>query len=154
MKSNIPRWADFQITDAAKYLGVFLGPRAAQHNWKAPLAKFHAVCSHIASSGESAAANLMQYNKKTIPVMQYPAQLFHPPPTIKHIEIAALNKVLHLATNSISHGSILTLKSIGLPMRSLLVDLRASMLRAASCTVCRVEANALKLDQAAADFFP
>ena len=154
LKTNIPKWADFQITGAAKYLGVFLGPRAAQHNWKAPLAKFQAVCSHIATSGESAASNLIQYNQKAIPVMQYPAQLFQPPPTIKHIEIAALNKVLHLATNSISHGSIIALKSNGLPMRSLLVDLRASMLRAASCTVSRVEANADKLDQAAADFYP
>ena len=80
LRANIPSWADFQITDAAKYLGVYLGPKAALHNWKAPLAKFHAVCSHIASSGESAAANLMQYNKKAIPVLQYPAQIFPPPP--------------------------------------------------------------------------
>ena len=154
LRANIPSWADFQITDAAKYLGVYLGPKAALHNWKAPLAKFHAVCSHIASSGESAAANLMQYNKKAIPVLQYPAQIFPPPPTIKQIEIAALNKVMHLATNSITHGSIITLKANGIPMRCLLTDLRASMLRAASCTICRVEANALKIDQAAIDFYP
>ena len=40
LTANIPRWADFSISDQGKYLGFHLGPKAGTKIWAGPMAKY------------------------------------------------------------------------------------------------------------------
>ena len=36
---EIPEWVEFQVTNSAKYLGIFMGPKSSSSQWAGPLAK-------------------------------------------------------------------------------------------------------------------
>jgi len=80
LAANIPTWAEFGITNAAKYLGFVLGPRAGLAQWTEPLKKFQFRVDQIARSGDSAAVSFRQYSSKAVSVLAYVAQLVPPPP--------------------------------------------------------------------------
>eukprot|EP00973_Karenia_brevis_P026880 3707055-Karenia_brevis.AAC.1 len=40
LSSHIPSWQGFKIESAAEYLGIWIGPDAAVHNWTASICKF------------------------------------------------------------------------------------------------------------------
>ena len=62
-----------------------------------------------------------------------------PPNNTKQLELGSTNKVLHFATNSFSYGSLFDIsQQLGLSHRSLLLTMKASMLRAALTTVSEV----------------
>eukprot|EP00959_Pyramimonas_sp_CCMP1952_P044704 933936-Pyramimonas_sp.AAC.1 len=37
---NIPEWADFEIADKVKYLGIWLGPGVECESWGSPFRKY------------------------------------------------------------------------------------------------------------------
>ena len=136
LATHIPQWADMMIVSSAKYLGLYLGPLAGTKNWVEPILKFKDRVAEIANSGDSAANNLNQYNKRAIPILAYSAQLLDPPPNINRIELASFTKILKLAPQSISAAATHTLRIEGkFPIVHLSAFLRASMLRAAHSTL-------------------
>lgn len=44
-------WGALRIGDFGKYLGVFVGPGAVEHSWRAPLAKWQARAAELARHG-------------------------------------------------------------------------------------------------------
>ena len=40
LHQNLPCWEHFSVVPAAKYLGIYMGPKAMDFNWTLPLAKF------------------------------------------------------------------------------------------------------------------
>ena len=48
---HLPKWKNFNIQDAGKYLGFWLGPAAGAHLWDAPFKKFRLRVDKIYSSG-------------------------------------------------------------------------------------------------------
>jgi len=135
LSANIPAWAEFGIANSAKYLGFVLGPRAGAAQWTEPLKKFMFRVDQIARSGDSAAVSFRQYSSKAVSVLGYVAQLIPPPANIDSIELGAMNKVGHMATNSISRKAFHYIsEQLGLGARSLKATLQASLLRTALAT--------------------
>lgn len=140
LAENIPDWADFEIANCAKYLGFYMGPTAFCWQWDMPIRKFKARVESIASSGESAALCARQYSIRAVPILSYLSQLSLPPPNLPQIEIAAINRILHFATNATSFAAIAHINNeLGLGIRFLAPTMQASMLRTALATVCNFQ---------------
>ena len=129
---HVPEWAAVSVAGAAKYLGFWLGPRAASVAWSAPLSKWRARAVSIAITGAPASAAARLYNSRAAPVVQYGAQLLLPPKCIRRRESFTLHKLLHLPPNVFDYGSLFHLDSVGGPrLIPLLPGMLASLLRTA-----------------------
>ena len=106
----VPEWIDFLISDHAKYLGVYLGPKAGCMQWKGPIAKYQKRVDDIWSSHLSASAASREYNIKTVSILGYVAQFVPPPPNFRALETASIGKCLHLATSSLTQNSCFQLQ--------------------------------------------
>lgn len=71
LRTHIPAWAEFAISDSAKYMGCQMGPMAFCWQWDMPIRKFKARVESIAASGESAALSARQYSIKAVPILTY-----------------------------------------------------------------------------------
>ena len=152
---HIPAWSEFGIANAAKYLGFVLGPRAGLSQWAEPLKKFQFRVDQIARSGDSAAVSFRQYSSKAVSVLGYVAQLVPPPDNIDSIELGAMNKVGHMATNSISRKAFHYVSDVfALGARSLKATLQASMLRTALATCSDFGPSLSLLHEAALECMP
>ena len=123
-----------------------VGPRAAATQWKGPIEKFKARVAGIFASGAPAFAASRQYNTRAVTVTSYVAQLSLPPPNIRRIEIAAINKILHLAPNSLSLASAINLRSkSAISITPLEQTMKANMRRAGLRTILDIPALYEKL---------
>ena len=91
---HIPTWGEFHAPLAAKYLGFFLGPLAAEKVWKSPIDKWTARAREIARSHMGPLLAAVCYNARAIPVLGSVAQLLPPPPEIRAIASSLLHHVL------------------------------------------------------------
>ncbi len=78
LRENIPGWADFNICDMGKYLGIFVGPKAGDNNWAAPIAKFMTRTKEVAAERLPFELAASRSASRAVSVMQYVAQ-FVPP---------------------------------------------------------------------------
>ena len=104
LKENIPEWANFQISDVGKYLGVWLGVRGDLKTYEAPGQKFQCRAEEIFGGGAPALPSLLRFNERAVPVFSYVAQVFAPRDWKKmyRFEQNAVHKVLHLPPNCMS----------------------------------------------------
>ena len=96
-----PPWKDIDITDHAKYLGIYLGPKSASHQWTKALAKFQDRVSNIHSLHLPANLAKSQFTSRAIPILGYIAQLVPPPVESVRIGMNAVMKVLRFPGNSV-----------------------------------------------------
>ena len=68
--------------------------------WQGALTKYKQRIDSIALAHEATSLSVASYNSKALPTLGYIAQLVPPPPKHRRLEVCALNRVLHLATNS------------------------------------------------------
>eukprot|EP00959_Pyramimonas_sp_CCMP1952_P131174 2742299-Pyramimonas_sp.AAC.1 len=61
------------ISGSLKYLGMFLGPDVEWDSWLAPMSKYRARCSAIASSGAAAEVSSLLYCRRAVTVLSYVA---------------------------------------------------------------------------------
>ena len=140
LRLNIPEWENMSIANHGKYLGVVLGPRANKYQWVEAIAKYKGRVEQLKLSGEPAAYNIYRYNSTCVQVMLYIAQIFPPPSNTKNIEIAALNSIMHFATNSFSIGSYMSFSSsLDIKLQSLESAMKASMFRTSIKTLTNIE---------------
>ena len=79
LNQQIPSWANFQVTDAAEYLGIWLGPKAETENWVTQIAKLLDRTALISDAGPPTSLAIGTYNVKAVTVLSYPTQFFPPP---------------------------------------------------------------------------
>jgi len=112
----IPGWMHFQVCDFAKYLGLYLGPAAAnQINWDAPVRKF---CERVEQASQKNLPLQMaasQFNTKAVTVLGYVGQFVPPPQSFKSIELRMAHKVLNWPTNSLDTAAAYSLEKFGGP---------------------------------------
>ena len=124
------------LKDASKYLGFFLGPCAGSRQWTASIAEFKERVDAIYTSGASIGLCSYVYNTQAVPVTMYVAQLTPPPDRITRLEMSALQRVTHMATNALALSDYYNLPCAGGPtLRSLSVAMHATLLRTACITV-------------------
>ena len=139
LRVHIPEWENIGIANHGKYLGIVLGPRANLHQWTEPLSKFKKSVSDINKANLPAALSVVNYNRKAATVLGYVAQVWPPPKHLKQLEVAAINKVLHFATNTMDHATMLSLNhSFGIKFIPLGPYLQANMMRAACKTLSNI----------------
>ena len=115
LKDNIPEWEDFQIAARGKYLGIHIGPELGDINWVAPREKFLKRVHDIYLMRPPLAMIPGIFSSKALSVMGYVAQMFAPPPRLKHLELRAAGKVLHVATNSFNTDALYHAGLFGAP---------------------------------------
>jgi endonuclease/exonuclease/phosphatase family metal-dependent hydrolase len=129
---NIPKWSDFQIRPAAKYLGICMGPQARALQWAAPLKKFCERAQLIGSVHAPLSISSLLYNSHAVSLLPYVAQVCSIPDKLKRLERLAIHKVWHFATNAMTSASYLNLHITGVPkLRSVMCSTRAAQFRAA-----------------------
>ena len=96
LRAHLPDWAEFNIDDAAKYLGFHLGPGSAAPMWKAPHDKFSKRAYQIAGSKLAPSLSIQQYNQRAMSVLQYIAQIYPIDPAILKNERHYLQKQVHV----------------------------------------------------------
>ena len=96
MTYQVPAWACFKIAPLAKYLGVFLGPRAGQKQWHAQHNKWVDRARAIANMGTAASISVFQYNTRAVSTLSYIMQFCFPPAWLLRKERWCLAKILHI----------------------------------------------------------
>ena len=109
---NIPDWKDMKITNHGKYLGLFIGPGAGDHNWKSLIAKFKQRAREIHVAALPAAFSASEYNTKCLPTLLYVSQLCPPPPHILQTELGAIHEILHLSPQTFSYNLAINLSPL------------------------------------------
>ena len=136
LTEHCPPWKDMLICNAAKYLGIYLGPLASPLQWPKALGKFQDRIGCIHSAQLPAQLARRQYISKAAPTLGYIAQLVKPPPNINRIGMNSVMKVLRLAGNSLSYNTAFSLDLLGAPsFPDLIVYLKSCMIRTACKTV-------------------
>ena len=93
---HVPAWACFKIASLAKYLGVFLGPKAGQKQWHAQHNKWVDRARAIANMGTAASISVFQYNTRAVSSLSYIMQFCSPPAWLMRTERWCLAKILHI----------------------------------------------------------
>ena len=136
LRVNIPDWSDFNICDAAKLLGFYVGPAAGAQQWVAPLRKYINRVSETKMSGAAVSLCAFTYNFRIVPVLSYVSQLVPLPGNMARIERAALQSVFHIATSALCDADYFNLTSLGGPfVRSAGAAAAAALFRTAACTL-------------------
>ena len=136
---HIPAWASFNISNVGTYLGFCMGPDANTLQWVTPFAKYKSRVDHINSSKEPIYPAIALYNSKAASVLGYKAQLCLPPKGLVRSELGSTLKVMHMATNSLSHQAVFSLEHLmDLRITNLGCMFKASMARAANNTLVKV----------------
>jgi len=155
LERKIPEWANFQIADAAKLLGFYVGPGSGKFNWNGPLSKLVSRVREIKSATAPIHINAYDFNIRVCPVLSYHAQLM--PLGEKHfmLERIALHTVLRAPWNTFRHVDLLKLSKVGGPkLRSFNVASAAALFRTAAKTVCNWEDWSSQMLTAAREHLP
>jgi hypothetical protein len=106
----VPQWADVQIVSSARYLGAFLGPKAASLMWKAPIAKWSNRCLALAQAGAPPGITIELYNTRALTTLSYVSQFSEFPERALPRERAMLGRILHLPGNAIAGSDFFALR--------------------------------------------
>ena len=155
LEVHLPQWAHFEVTDAAKYLGYWLGPRAASRCWTAPLRKWERRTLDVAASGAPAAPAARLYDTRAAAVLVYVAQLRPLPGDFRERERALLHRLLHLPMNTLSGDAFFELSEWGGPRLTSGVALAmAARFRAATVSLPTWSSSIALLENAADEHLP
>ena len=144
-----------QIVNSAIYLGYQLGPTSGSMQWLCALAKFKGRVNDIHSRARGSAHSIREYNSRAIPTLGYLGQLSLPPSRMLQRELAAVTKVLHMATNSLSYNAAFELHNmVGLKICNIRETLKATMLRTAHKTLENIKPLYRNLLSAAREYLP
>eukprot|EP00973_Karenia_brevis_P077689 10796939-Karenia_brevis.AAC.1 len=110
----VPSWVSFNISSAAEYLGIWMGPKAGEKQWVQQIDKYLARVNAIAAAEASTLLSTKAYNIKALPVLSYPAQFLPPPPDLRKLEKYAFVKIFRVPYNAVSHDQQFSLSSLGI----------------------------------------
>ena len=71
---HLPAWADFQVVEAGKYLGAYVGPAAGKKLWTNPSNKWATRAHAIGSASMPLSLSASLYNTRALPTLGYIAQ--------------------------------------------------------------------------------
>jgi len=132
LRENIPEWADMNISDKGKYLGIYLGPKAGSVQWIAPVCKYRARVDLVASAHLPTSLSIAEYNSKCSSVLGYVAQFVPLPPKFRHSELGCIHKLLHMPNNSFSYDAVMHMEKVfGLKIASIFANSCGAIVRAA-----------------------
>ena len=86
LSQELPAWAQVEIAECGKYLGIFVGPGAAKFQWDLPLAKFQQRATQISTTAGGPMVSTYHYNRAAVPILGYVGQLVPPPRDLVSIE--------------------------------------------------------------------
>jgi len=133
---TLPNWRNFHICGSASYVGLVIGPTAGANQWRSCLEKYISGCKAIGASGVAVSVAAHSYNTRVAPLLAYKSQLVPLDESATKTEIYGLQKVLHVATNALSHNAFFNLSAVGGPaLKSIRVQAKAAMIRAAAVTL-------------------
>ena len=154
LASNLPRWADFTVSAAGKYLGAYLGPAASQKLWTNAANKWASRAHTIGSAALPLQLSVMLYNTRAITTIGYIAQLALLPDKLLRQEGFILAKILH-PPNFFKGSDYFNLVHWGFcHIRSLLALAASSMIRAALETITVWQECLPWLASSASDLLP
>ena len=155
LHAHVTKWSNFQIKPCSKYLGFLLGPAAKSKQLVAPVLKWKKSADEIAQCNLAQAATAILYNRCSITVMGYHAQLIiFDRDVLKH-EPAIISKLTHAPHNMLGADLPFQLKDIGcIDFTSLKCLNYAALYRATKKTLVGWEALAEELFEAAYNFLP
>ena len=155
LQLNIPEWACFEIKSAGKYLGFWLGPKAASLQWIRTLDKYSCRTQLAADTGSAASVSVLRYNSRALPALGYISQLLPLPPWLAKLERKMLYRVLRCPLSALSFHPLFRPSDAGVPRtRSASVLAAATRLRAATTTVPHWQSLLRELRDAAEQFLP
>ena len=108
-----PGWESFQISSRAKYLGLMLGPEAAQAQWRAAVAKYDERTQMIAATGAPPSVAARLYASHAVPTMSYIWQLVPLAAEVRRREIYRIHALLHIPQNSCSLAALFNMYVYG-----------------------------------------
>ena len=101
-----------EITNKAKYLGIFLGPPAGTCQWSKAIEKFQTRISTISSLHLPPALARVQFASRVLPFLAYFAQVIPPPPNSKRVGMNAVLKSFRFCGNSLSYITSFSLRLV------------------------------------------
>ena len=104
MATHVPNWRNFKIQEAGKYLGFWLGPKAANKLWIGPFSKYKERTKAIAGANTAAASTAIAYNRDAITVLGYHAQLLFFPSSFYKEERVSFSRLLKIPHNSLGNA--------------------------------------------------
>ncbi len=126
------------VQNSGKYLGIHLGPGAADVRWDAPSSKFWARCLDAMAGNGGFFEALRHYHIYGVSVLAYIMQLAPVPPEILGLERRAVQNLTRGPWHAIPNECMAALKDLGFPteVRSLKLISQASMFRVTeACTL-------------------
>ena len=88
-----PGWGGLTIAEAAKYLGMYLGPGGRQLSWDAPIKKFLTRASQWGKLGVGLLMSIKAYRVYIASVLLFVGQLVPLPPDFRHTEALACRRL-------------------------------------------------------------
>ena len=86
LREILPPWANFQVSLAAKYLGVYIGFDAQALTWKTPIAKYTSRCANLLSCSGGLHVTTSLYNVFAVSVTSFCSQLYPLPAELLRAE--------------------------------------------------------------------
>ena len=146
LRRVVPHWGNFQVSDAAKYLGIYVGPNAGSKQWIEQQDKWLSRTCKIASLGAAVADSVALYRQRGITVLSYLAQFFPLPRLLIAKEASVLNRLLRLPGQALRRQDFFSLEAFGGPnVPSVQALSFAAMLRFAAKTTRTWPTNLEKL---------
>ena len=71
----VPTWANFAVSDSAKYLGIWMGPGARNRTWDEPMEKYMQRCRNLRGLALGLQATAFQYNMFCTTVLSFVGQV-------------------------------------------------------------------------------
>ena len=106
---DIPKWKDFNILPHSKYLGIVMGPKAKDAQWKKPITEFCNRAQAIGSVHAPISISTYLYNISAVSVLLYVSQVCTIPKIVERAERVAIHQIWHFATNALTTASYLHL---------------------------------------------
>ena len=136
LAANCPAWVRFSIVDVAKYLGFFMGPKAASLQWTAAKSKWRTRAFQLAALNAPLRATAYIYNSTCLTTLSYLCQLLHMPKHVSKYENAVLCKLLHMPFNAFLLSDFFAIGSWGgAQLHSLSAAASAALMRSALVTL-------------------
>lgn len=98
------------ICNTGKYLGIWIGPKAGDRNWKDPMAKLVKRTRKTAAMDVGSLTSKLRYNTRCLPVELYLVQLIEKPPCLGRFEInqfVSIFSIMGCAVSNVCQSQLL-----------------------------------------------
>lgn len=110
-------FADVDVLRVGRYLGVLVGPGAAQHAWDAAVGKFRTRIRHVAGMPLHFQQRVRAYCMFAFSVLRFLMQAVVPTPAVLRAEQAAAASLTRSAMHSLGPGLLSALPLVGARVR-------------------------------------